>query len=249
MEILGIDVGGSGIKGAIVDISTGELLTDRIRIRTPQPSFPQAVADTINTIIKELDYQGPVGCSFPSIIRNGHSLTASNIHNDWVNIKIDKLFSKTCGHEFYTANDADLAGLAEMRLGAGKGEKGKVLMLTIGTGIGSGLFNDGILIPNIELGFIPHTDGKKIESYAADSARKQEELSLDEWAERFNYFLKHVARMFDPDLLILGGGISKKYEKFRKQLTVKVPIKVAHYRNNAGIIGAALFAVDHKVLD
>ena len=246
MECLGIDVGGSGIKGAIVDTSTGELITERLRISTPKPSLPASVADCINQIVQEHKWDGPVGCSFPAIIRSGVCMTASNIHKDWMGTKVNKLFSKLTGNSFYTANDADLAGLAEMRLGAGKGKKGKVLMLTIGTGIGSGFFIDGKLIPNIEMGFIPHTDGKKIESYAADSARKKEDLGLQEWADRFNYFLKHVARIFDPDLVILGGGISKKFEKFQDRLTVKAPIKVAKFRNNAGIIGAAILATEKQ---
>lgn len=247
MEFIGIDVGGSGIKGAIVDTISGELISDRIRIDTPQPSFPESIADTINIMVKELDHDGPIGCSFPAIIKNGVCNTASNIHKDWIGVKIDKLFSKTCGVDFKCANDADLAGLAEMRLGAGKDEKGKVLMLTIGTGIGSGLFIDGILVPNIEVGLMPHTDGKKIETYAADSARKRDGLSLNEWAERFDHFLRnHIERVIDPDLILLGGGISKKYEKFGKYLTVKMPIKVAKFRNNAGIIGAALLAAETK---
>lgn len=244
MEILGIDVGGSGIKGAIVDIQKGELVTDRIRIDTPKPSYPDAVASTITSIVDQLKWKGPVGCSFPAIIRAGVCCTASNIHQDWIGVKVDKLFSESCGNSFYTANDADLAGYAEVKLGSAKGENGKVVMITIGTGLGSGLFMNGELIPNLELGFIPHTDGNKIEAYAADSARKREDLSLKEWAERFNYFLAHVTRILDPDLIVLGGGISKKYDKFQKHLTVKTPIKVAKFRNNAGIIGAALLAAD-----
>ncbi len=245
MEILGIDVGGSGTKGAIVDIKKGELVTERIRIDTPKPSYPDAVAKTIKSIVDELDWKGPVGCSFPAIIRNGLCCTASNIHEDWIGVKVNKLFSETCGMPFYTANDADLAGLAEVKLGAAKNNKsGKVIMITVGTGLGAGFFMDGKLIPNIELGFIPHTNGKKIEAYAADSARKKEELSLGDWAKRFDYFLAYVNRMLDPDLIVIGGGISKKFDKFKKHLTVETPIKPAKFRNNAGIIGAALFASD-----
>lgn len=243
MEILGLDVGGSGIKGAIVDTDKGELISERYRLDTPQPSKPAKVAKTVGKIVSHFDWKGIVGCSFPAVIINGKSMTAGNISNKWIGTQADELFSEQCGGlKFYLANDADLAGVAEMKLGAGQGLAGKVMMITIGTGLGTGMFYNGELIPNMELGRILYKDGKPVEYYAADSARKKEDLSVKEWAKRFDYYLHHMVRICSPDYFILGGGISKKYEKFQDYLTVDIPIKVAEARNNAGIIGAAIHA-------
>lgn len=243
MEILGLDVGGSGIKGAIVDTEKGELISERYRLDTPQPSKPNKVAKTVSKIVDYFDWKGMVGCSFPAVIIHGKSMTAGNISNKWIGTQADELFSEHCGGlKFYLANDADLAGVAEMKLGAGRGLKGKVMMITIGTGLGTGMFYNGELIPNMELGRILYKDGEPVEYYAADSARKKEDLSLKEWAGRFDYYLHHMVRICSPDYFILGGGISKKYEKFKDYLTVDIPIKVAEARNNAGIIGAAIHA-------
>ena len=247
MRQLGIDIGGSGIKGAIVDTQTGELLSDRHRIPTPQPSTPDAVAQTVRELVDFFEWNGAVGCSFPAVVNNGRCLTAANISKLWIGVHADRLFSTACdGLPFYIGNDADLAGLAEMRLGAGRDTSGKVIMITIGTGLGSGLFQDGMLVPNIELGHIFHTDGRSIEKYAADSARKREDLKLSEWAKRFDFFLNHLLRVCSPDYFIIGGGLSKKFDKFKDKLKVDIPIKVAQFRNNAGIIGAAMYAHDHE---
>ena len=245
MRVLGIDIGGTGIKAAIVNTITGELLSERHRIDTPKPSKPKAVAKVIKEIVKHFDWKGPVGCCFPTIVVDGQCKHHGNLNKEWLGVKADKLFKKECnGIPFYVSNDADLAGVAEMNLGAGKDKKGKVFVITIGTGIGSALFYKGKLIPNVELGRIYHTDGKIIEKFASDSARKREELTLAEWAKRFNIFLNHIKIIHTPELFILGGGISKKFDNFKEYLTVNVPIKVAKFKNNAGIIGAAMYA--HK---
>jgi polyphosphate glucokinase len=243
MRVLGIDIGGSGIKAAIVNTTTGELLSERHRIDTPKPSEPKAVAKVIKEIIKHFDWKGPVGCCFPTIVVDGQCKHHGNLSKEWVGVKTDKLFKKECnGIPFYVSNDADLAGVAEMNLGAGKDKKGKVFVITIGTGIGSALFYNSKLIPNVELGRIYHTDGEIIEKFTSDSARKREELTLAEWAKRFNIFLNHIKIIHTPELFILGGGISKKFDNFKEHLTVNVPIKVAKFKNNAGIIGAAMYA-------
>lgn len=243
MELLGIDIGGSGIKGAIVNTETGDLMSERHRIPTPQPSTPDAVAQTVKELVEHFEWSGAVGCSFPAVVINGECRTAGNISPLWIGTQVDKLFSETCGGlPFYIANDADLAGVAEMTLGAGRDKQGKVIMITIGTGLGSGMFQDGQLIPNIEFGHIYHSDGEIIERYAADSARKREDLKLKEWAKRFDFFLKHLVRITSPNHFIIGGGVSKKFDKFKDVLTVDVPIEVAQFKNNAGIIGAAMYA-------
>ncbi|BAN02087.1 polyphosphate--glucose phosphotransferase [Ilumatobacter coccineus] len=244
MSILGIDVGGSGVKGAIVDTQSGELLSERIRIETPTPPTPANIAGVVQQIVSHLDYSGPVGCSFPTVVVEGKSLTAGNIDTAWRGTQVDELFGEATGLEFVVHNDADVAGIAEMTLGAGRGLSGTTIMITIGTGLGSGVFFDGMLIPNIELGRMPGHDGEPIEFYAGDRARKADGLGWDEWGERFNYFLQRVARVFTPAHFILGGGASKKLHKFGDKLDVDASIHVAHFRNNAGIVGAALAARD-----
>lgn len=250
MEILGIDIGGSGIKGAKVNAYTGELASERFRIPTPQPAKPKAVAESVKELVAHFNWKGPVGCAFPTVIdKNGVSRTQGNIHKKWVDCDVKSLFSKKCNLPFIILNDADAAGIAEMTYGEGKGKKGTVILVTIGTGLGTGVFRDGLLVPNVELGRIFHTDGKPIEFYAADSARKRDNLSLKKWSKRFDFFLNHVNRVFSPDLYIIGGGISKKFEEFKENITVPVPVVVASTRNNAGIIGAAMAATKlaHKI--
>jgi len=243
MELLGLDIGGSGIKGAIVDSKTGKLLSTRHRLPTPKPATPEAIAETVGALVKEFNWTGPVGCSFPSVVRDGKCITYGNLSPAWLGVQADRLFSEHCdGLDFYVGNDADLAGIAEMSLGAGKGKQGTVVMLTVGTGIGSGLFYNGILVPNIEMGRLYHTNGKIIERYASDAARKRKELKLSEWARRFDVFLQHIVLCFSPSYFILGGGISKKFDRFRDQFTITTPIEVARFGNNAGIVGAAMFA-------
>ena len=237
--ILGVDVGGSGIKAALVDTATGELLSDRHRVATPADSTPDNIAATVKTLLDEFDYSGTVGCCFPSVIVNGEARTAGNIDKSWRGTRVDTLFEEATGLPFVVLNDADAAGMAEMRLGAGVGLKGMVIMLTIGTGIGSGIFYNGELIPNFELGHMPGKDGQSIERYAGNRARKINNLSWDEWGPRLNYFLEKTARVCTPDYFILGGGVSKKFELYKHAITVPTPIRIAKFQNNAGIIGAA----------
>jgi len=242
--ILGIDVGGSGVKGAIVDTDTGELLSERIRIATPNPPTPEKIAGVVQDLVRQLDYSGPVGCSFPTVVVDGQALTAGNIDKAWRGTQVDALFGQATGLDFVVHNDADVAGIAEMTLGAGRGLTGTVIMITIGTGLGSGVFFNGTLIPNIELGRMPGKDGDPIEFYAGDRARKAADLSWDDWGERFNYFLQRASRVMTPAHFILGGGASKKLDKFSNKLDVEATIQVASFRNNAGIIGAAIAARD-----
>lgn len=244
MEILGIDIGGTGIKGAIVNINTGDLVSERFRLPTPQPSFPNEIAKVVKQIIEHFNCQGPVGVTFPSIIKKGKCYTANNVHKDWINTQIDQLFESYCNRKFFVLNDADAAAEAEMKFGAGVNNKGLVLTITVGTGIGSGAFYNGELIPNIELGMLLGEKGEKVESYIADSARKREDLSFKKWAKRFDFLLNHIVDVLNPDLFIIGGGVSKKIDKFEELLTVNVPVVAAKNQNNAGIIGAAMFALD-----
>ncbi|MBT8271783.1 MAG: ROK family protein [Flavobacteriaceae bacterium] len=245
MIVLGIDIGGSGIKAAEVNSRTGEMVSERFRLPTPKPATPEAVAKTVCKIIKHFKWKGPVGVSFPTVVKGGKALLSSNLDDEWKKTKIDKLFKKRCGQDFYVVNDADAAAIAEMNYGAGKGHKGLVITVTIGTGIGSGVYFDGKLLRNFELGRIFWKDGDIIEKYAADSARKREDLSLKQWAKRFDKFLNHVEWTMHPDLFILGGGISKKFDDFKRHLTANTKLVAAENLNNAGIIGAALFAYEH----
>ena len=243
MKILGMDIGGSGIKAAIVDTKTGELISDRHRIATPKPATPDAVAEVVKEMINYFNWNKAVGCSFPTTIIDGKCIHSCNLSTKWKNIQVDDFLKNICELPFYISNDADLAGMAEVTLGAGKGKKGVVLVITIGTGIGSGLFYNGKLIPNLEIGKLLHKDGEIIEFFCADSIRKKEELTLEEWALRFDILLQYTKTIFSPNLIILGGGISKKYDKFKQYLCTDVKIKVAKFKNNAGIIGAAMYAV------
>ena len=242
MELLGIDVGGSGIKAAIVDVDNGNIVGERHRIATPDPSRPAAVAEVVMRMLQHFDWQGPVGMCFPTVIVNGKSLTKGNISEDWRDFPIRDYFEAQCSRKFFVLNDADAAGITEMKFGAGAGKQGLVIIVTIGTGLGSGVFYNGQLVPNIELGRIFGKDGEPIEFYAADSARKKHNLSYKKWGRRFDFFLNHIVRVFSPDLFIIGGGASKKLHKFESQLTIKVPLIVAEKKNDAGIIGAALYA-------
>jgi polyphosphate glucokinase len=242
MEVLGIDVGGTGIKGAIVNVETGELISEKYRIPTPKGAKPQDIADEVAEITSHFNWKGKIGCGFPAIISHGVALSSGNIHKSWRGTNAEELFSQRTGLKFKVANDADVAGLAEMTFGVGKDRQGLVFMITIGTGIGSGAFYNGELLPNFELGTLPYKKYKHIEHYAADSARKRDNLSYEEWGMRFNKFLKIIELMFSPDLIILGGGASKKINKYRDQLTIKTRILPAKFENNAGIVGAALTA-------
>ncbi len=239
-EVLGIDVGGTGIKAALVDRGSGELISERLRLATPRPAKPGSVASAVTELVSRLGYSGPVGCCFPTIVVDGRAKSASNMDREWVGVAIDEAFSEATGLPFTVINDADAAGVAEMRLGAGAGLAGTVITLTIGTGIGSALFYEGKLIPNLELGHMAGHDGVPYERWASNRARKIDDLSWEEWAVRFDGFLQRAARVCTPDHFILGGGASKKYEKYREGITVETPIHIARFLNDAGIIGAAM---------
>lgn len=241
-NILGIDVGGTGIKAALVDTDAGSLVSDKRRIDTPNPSTPKNVAATVKQLVAEFDYSGPVGCCFPTVVIDGKATTAGNIDEAWRNTQIDAVFSHATGLAFIVLNDADAAGIAEMRFGAGVGLLGMVIMITIGTGLGSGVFYNGQLIPNIELGRMPGKNGEPIELYAGNRARTANNLSWDEWGQRFNYFLERVARVLSPDHLIIGGGASNEFAQNEDAIKVPTAIHVAKFRNDAGIIGAAVVA-------
>ncbi|MEL6635872.1 MAG: ROK family protein [Bacteroidota bacterium] len=249
-ELLGIDVGGSGIKGAIIDLETGELRSERFRVATPSPAKPALVAVAFKEVVEQFKWKGPIGCGFPAVIREGVALTAANIDPQWIGTNAAQLLGKATGCEVYISNDADLAGLAEMRYGVGRGKNGTVILITIGSGLGSALFINGRMVPNTELGHLFLKNSKQIaERYAADSARKREDLSWEEWGTRFNKYLQHLERLFSPSLFILGGGGSKKFDRYREVLTLKTEVIPAQMRNNAGIIGAAIFAAESQGLE
>ena len=240
MEVLGIDFGGSGIKGAIVNTKTGELVTERHRIETPQPATPEAVGLVIKELVEHFNWKGKkVGVGVPAVVKSGVMLTAANIDNSWIGHAVDQHLSEITGCEVECVNDADAAGLAEIHFGAGKNAKGTVFLLTIGTGIGAVILINKHLVPNLELGHLEFKN-KTVERYAADSVRKRKDLSWKEWGKRFNEALDYYDRMFTPNLFIIGGGVSKKMEKFEKYITIDTPVVPAEMENNAGIIGAAL---------
>jgi polyphosphate glucokinase len=242
MEILGVDIGGSGIKGALVDIDRGVLVSDRHRIATPQPAKPEAVAEVVAEVARHFKWQDPIGCTFPAIVHHGVTLSAANVHKAWIGADARALFKSATNCPVYVINDADAAGIAEMEFGAGKGKQGVVIMLTLGTGIGSAVFSNGILVPNTEFGHM-EVRGKDAEHRAADSIRKEEDLSWEKWAARLNEFLDRMEALFSPDLFIIGGGVSKKHLKFFPYLEAQADIVPAKLRNNAGIVGAAMAAV------
>jgi len=243
MEILGIDIGGSGIKGAIVDVKKGEFATERHRIETPTPSTPEAVAAVIDELVKYFDYTGPIGCTFPAVVQHGMIHTAANVDQSWIGVNGEALFQQVTGHPVHILNDADAAGVAEMRHGTGRERDGVVIMLTFGTGIGSAIFADGVLVPNTEFGHMK-IRGKDAEHRAAARIRDEEDLSWKRWGKRVNEFLQAMEVLFSPDLFIIGGGVSKKFEKYASQLDVDAEIVPAELLNDAGIIGAAMAAYE-----
>jgi polyphosphate glucokinase len=241
----GVDIGGSGIKGAIVDLETGQLMTERRKYLTPHPSTPQAVGEIVARLVAEHNWTGLVGATFPAVIKRGVALTAANVDPSWIGTDADKVFTEATGCDVTVLNDADAAGLAEVRYGAAKGVPGVVILLTFGTGIGSALFLDGQLVPNTELGHL-ELDGKDAEKRAAASAKDNEGLSYRQWAKRVQRYLTHVQALFSPDLFVLGGGVSKAAEKWIPLLDLRTPIKPAELLNNAGIAGAALAAAERR---
>lgn len=241
MDVLGIDIGGSGIKGAPIDIRTGTLSADRHRIPTPEMSTPENVADVVGQLIRHFQWQGPIGCTFPAIVRHGVVHTAANVHKSWIGTNAVTLFERATGCPVRVLNDADAAGVAEMVLGAGRHQSGVVIMLTFGTGIGSAIFVEGRLLPNTEFGHLL-IRGKDAEHRASAKVRDDEKLSWEQWAERVNEYLAQMEFFFSPDLFIIGGGVSKKQHKFMHFLKTQAEIVPAQLMNEAGIIGAALAA-------
>lgn len=240
-KILGIDIGASGIKGAIVNVDTGKLETERFRVPTPKPAKPRAVAKAFVEVVEHFEWKGLIGVGFPAIISNGIATSAANVDKKWIGTDVEKLFSEATGCPVFVRNDADVAGIAEVQHGVGKGENGTVILITIGSGLGSALFTQGVLVPNSELGHLKFK-GMIAEHYAADSIRKKEDLSWDDWGKRFNEYLIHLERLFTPDLVILGGGASKKFGKYKAQLKTTCRVIPAELLNHAGIIGAASLA-------
>ena len=238
---LGIDVGGSGIKGAPVDVVAGDLVAERFRIPTPQPATPSAVADSVAELVRHFDWAGSIGVTMPSVVKYGKILTAANIDKTWIGTDAAELFSDATGSPVRVINDADAAGIAEMRFGAGKDVDGVVMMITLGTGIGSAIFYDGELLPNTELGHI-QMDGRDAEHFAAARIKEEHDESWKKWGAKVNEYLNMLDALFWPDLIIVGGGVSKKADKFFHFLDVRAELVPAALENEAGIVGAALIA-------
>lgn len=249
MDILGIDIGGSGMKGALVNTTTGQLVTERFRIPTPESKKPKDMAEVFRQITEHFNYSGPIGCGFPSIIKKGVCKSYGNLHKSWLGTNAEQLFSEVTNAPVTVINDADAAGYAAMTYGIGKNKEGLVIMITIGTGLGSGAYYNGELIPNFELGQIPYKKYKKIEKWAAASIKENESLSYKKWGKRFNTFLEYVELLVSPDFIILGGGTSDDFDEFKKHITIETPVEPAHLGNHAGIIGAACGAVHQFKLE
>ncbi len=244
MKALGIDIGGSGIKGAVVDVEAGVLLTERHRIPTPQLSTPGAIADTVAETVRHFDWRGSIGCTFPAVVKKGVVHSAANVDPSWIGVNGRDLLVEKTGCPVVLLNDADAAGMAEMEFGAGRGREGVVFVLTFGTGIGSAIFVNGSLMPNTELGHIQIMCRRRgpleAEDYASDRIRKGEKLGWKPWAKRVNEYLKLLEFLFSPDLFIVGGGVSKKHDKFLPLLKTRADVVPAELLNEAGIVGAAL---------
>jgi polyphosphate glucokinase len=244
MQILGIDIGGTGIKGAPVETEQGVLLAERYRLITPEGAKPAPVAEVVREIAQHFEWKSNIGCGFPAVIRNGVAETAANISVKWIGTDVAQLFAEATGCKVHVVNDADAAGLAEMTFGVGKGVRGVVMMVTIGTGLGTALFVDGKLVPNTELGHI-EIECVDAETIASDEVRKQQDLSWKKWAKRFNKYLTTLEKLFSPDLFILGGGAVKNLDQFQPHITIHTKIIAAEFGNDAGIVGAALASALH----
>lgn len=249
--VIGIDIGGTGIKGGIVDLAKGVIVGDRYRVETPQPATPQAVAAVVSAIVAELSTREgapsetlPIGVTFPAIIQHGVARSAANVDESWINTDVDALFTQVLGRDVHVINDADAAGLAEVQYGAGKGVDGTVLVITLGTGIGSAFIFDGKLVPNAELGHL-EIDGHDAETQASAVARERLGLDWEEYSVKLQRYFSHVEFLFSPELFIVGGGISKRSKDFLPNLSLRTPIIPAELRNHAGIVGAALQAALH----
>jgi polyphosphate glucokinase len=251
-RVIGVDVGGSGVKAALVDVERGELASDRPRLDTPQPATPERVADAVAQLVDRLGGAPTIGVTIPGVVRNGVVRTAANIDPSWIGTDARALFSKRLEAPCVVLNDADAAGLAEMRFGAGKGRSGVVILLTLGTGIGSALFVDGELVPNTELGHMEFK-AQEAEHYAAASVRKAENLGWDRWGTRVGEYLAMLTVLFSPELIILGGGVSRKFDRFAKHVLAKVPsgtdVVPATLQNQAGIVGAAMITQKKSVAE
>jgi polyphosphate glucokinase len=242
----GIDFGGTGIKGAPVDLEKGEFAAERERIRTPSPATPEAVAGVFVELLSRFpDSHAAVGVTVPGVVRHGVVHSAANIDEAWIGTDADKLFTEATGRDVHVVNDADAAGLAEVRYGAAKGRRGLVIVTTLGTGIGSALVYDGVLVPNSELGHL-EIDGHDAESRAANSAREREDLSMKQWAKRLTTYYETLERLFSPDLFVVGGGISKQAEEFLPLIDIETEIVPATLLNKAGVVGAALCATENR---
>lgn len=236
---LGIDIGGSGVKGAPVDTTKGELVAERFRLDTPQPATPDAVAATVAEVVRHFEWQGPIGLTVPGVVKRGVVHTAANIDKAWIGTDAAALFGTATGQTCHVLNDADAAGIAEMRFGAGKDRDGVVVMITLGTGIGFALFNDGVLLPNTELGHL-QMNGRDAEDQASARVREDGDLSWKKWAETVDQYLDMIDHLLWPDLIIIGGGVSKKADKFFPHLNTRAELVPAALQNEAGIVGAAL---------
>jgi polyphosphate glucokinase len=244
-EILGIDVGATGMKGALIDTEKGILVSERFRLSTPDPATPKAMGETFQEIVKHFDYSGPIGCGFPAVIKGNKALTASNIDKSWIGKNVGIFFGETETQKIHVLNDADAAAIAEMTYGKGKEQQGLIIMITIGTGLGSCLFLDGKMLPNTELGHV-RMHGKSAEKYCANSVRKELDLSWDQWGKRFNEYLQYIYHLLSPDQIILSGGVSKKFDNYKKHIDIPVEVKPAALLNNSGIVGAAVYAAQQS---
>ncbi len=246
---LGIDIGGTGIKGALVDVETGEFVSERIKLDTPEGGLPEAIAATVVELISQLGSAAdgvPVGVCFPAVVRHGTTMSAANVSKQWIGLEAEKFFEKRLGRDIVFVNDADAAGVAEARYGAAKGRDGLIILTTLGTGIGTALIYNGVLVPNSELGHL-EMNGKDAEKQASYAAKEKKDLSWAKWAKRLQQYYSVIELLFSPDLIIVGGGVSKSHEEFLPLLTLTAPIIPALLRNNAGIVGAAALAVVPKV--
>ncbi|CAN5646597.1 ROK family protein [soil metagenome] len=250
---LGIDVGGTGIKAAVVDLDSGGLASSRIRVKTPSPSTPTAVAEVIAGIVDRLASEVdlppsvPVGCGVPGVVLEGQVMTVANIDPGWLEVSAEEVLGQALGRRMHVLNDADAAGIAEMAFGVGRGWRGTVLMLTIGTGIGSAVFRDGVLLPNTEFGHLK-MGGRDAETRLSGTARERRGLKWRIWASEFNLYLERVETLLWPDLIILGGGVAKAFGQYAERLKARAPIAVAEFLNASGIVGAALHAAEHERL-
>jgi polyphosphate glucokinase len=247
MEILGIDIGGSGIKGAVVDVSTGKLVTDRVRLETPQNGKAEDILETLRELVRQIGWHGPAGCGYPGVLQRNVIQTAANLPKDLVGLDLGKKLCEFGLDNVVVGNDADVAGFAEMCYGEGKHREGLVILLTLGTGLGSAVFVDGKLMPNTELGHLRFR-GEDAESILVDRVRKEEGISWEIWGERFSAYLRYLEMLFSPTAFIIGGGTVKKWGKFEKYLECAAPIRQAEQGNLAGIAGAAAYAADHLAL-